>query len=148
MARSDRDGRVWLGRWGRFHFQHRNRDVPGRAAFFSDGQYLFYNYSRLDGYTAGPSLADLKVVAPDKVAWQPGGANAGFQNISSYARGINGVMIDVLGFHGQIQLDDFQIRVGTNSDLASWSEGPAPSSITLWGGEGVNNSDRVELTLA
>jgi len=106
---------------------------------------IFYNQSAFDGNNAAANSLDDAAIAADKVAYLPGGGTASFANISSYTRGINGVMIDVSSNHGTLSANDFIFRVGTNNVPSSWSVGPAPSSVLVRSGAGVAGSDRVEL---
>jgi hypothetical protein len=45
-------------------------------------------------------------------------------------------------------VDDFAFRVGNDENPAGWSDAPAPESITVRPGDGVEGSDRVTLTWA
>ena len=60
------------------------------------GRHVFYNRSAADGHDAAANEADDLAVAADKAALLPG-ETASFDNLTGYSRGINGVMIDVLG---------------------------------------------------
>ena len=57
---------------------------------------VFYNNSAYDGNDPAAGAADDAAVAPDKSALLPGQA-ATFANVTSYTRGINGVMFDLAG---------------------------------------------------
>jgi hypothetical protein len=83
-------------------------------------------------------------LAPDKEALLPGG-KASLANYTSYGLGINGIMIDLTGPHGELSLDDFVFRMGNSNDPNSWLPAPPATRITVWAGEGVSGSDRVEL---
>ena len=91
------------------------------------------------------TAADDFAVAPDKSAWLPGSGPATFANVTSYARGINGVMIDIAGLPQGVTLapDDFSFRSGRTP--GSWNAYPAPASVAVRRGAGVNGSDRVTL---
>ncbi|MCK4276086.1 MAG: right-handed parallel beta-helix repeat-containing protein, partial [Phycisphaerae bacterium] len=58
------------------------------------GRYVFYNNSFFDGNDPAPNACDDGAIATDKTALLPGGTGA-FANYTSYARGINGVMVDI-----------------------------------------------------
>jgi hypothetical protein len=63
------------------------------------GRHVFYDNSAFDGYTPGPNHdpegdSDDNAIAPDKFALLPG-QKATFRNVTSYDKGINGIMIDV-----------------------------------------------------
>jgi len=73
---------------------------------------------------------------------------ATFANISSYSRGINGLMLDVDGLPGAVSVADFGIKVGNTDDTSTWATGPAPNSVSVRPGAGVNGATRVTLTWA
>jgi hypothetical protein len=107
------------------------------------GRHIFYNSSAWDGGDPGGNAADDLAIATDKSALKPG-QTATFANYTSYSRGINGIMVDVLGLSNPaaLTLDDFQFRVGRSNDLSRWSVAPLPEmSIRL--GAGVDGSDRI-----
>jgi hypothetical protein len=63
------------------------------------GRHVFYDNSAFDGYIPGPNHdpegdSDDNAIAPDKFALLPG-QKATFRNVTSYDKGINGIMIDV-----------------------------------------------------
>jgi hypothetical protein len=82
------------------------------------------------------------------VALLPGAGSATFANLSSYTRGINGIMIDLAGSHPNITAADFSFKLGNNNTPSSWSTAPAPVSVTVRAGAGVSGSDRIELLWA
>lgn len=106
---------------------------------------LFYNNSNFDG-DAAASAADDLAVATDKSALLPGNS-ANLSHYGSYARGINGIMIDVANLPATATLDaaDFQFRAGNNNSPSAWSAAPAPSEISVRRGAGQGGSDRVTL---
>ena len=95
------------------------------------GRRVFYNRSAFDGNNAFPGAADDAAIATNKVALLPGGT-ASFLNVTSYTRGINGVMVDVAELPAGVTLNggDFTFRSGATSDRADWSAGPAPVLVT------------------
>jgi hypothetical protein len=101
------------------------------------GRHVFYSHSSFDGNDSGANAADDGAIATDKSALLPGGA-ASFANVTSFARGINGVMVDIAGLPAGAALgaDDFEI--GGN--------GTPPASVTVRRGAGAAGSDRVTLT--
>src|SRR5262249_29053212 len=101
-----------------------------------------------DGQTAGVSTSDDNAIASDKSAYLGTGVAATFGNVSSYSRGINGIMIDISGSHPSISAADFTFAVGNNNTPSSWATGPDPATITVRPGAGANGSDRVELIWA
>lgn len=110
------------------------------------GRYLFYDQSKFDGQVAGPNAGDDAAIS-DKVAYLPGDGLAGSQHVSNYARGINGVMIDITGSHPNLTADDFVFRWGNSAaSYENWAHVVTPSTITVRGGAGIGGSDRVVLT--
>jgi ELWxxDGT repeat protein len=111
------------------------------------GRHVFYNNSVYDGRDPAANAGDDAAVAPDKRALRAGGATS-FANVSSYTRGINGLMIDVAGLPagGELSADDFAFRAGRSADTAAWADAPAPTSIAVRRGAGAGGGDRVTLT--
>ena len=109
------------------------------------GRRVFYNHSLFDGNLSGANAQDDGAVAPDKSALLPGGT-ATFANYTSYSKGINGVMVDLANLPGgELEADDFEFRRGNGSDLAAWTAGPPPTSVTVRRGAGTGGTDRVTL---
>jgi len=120
------------------------------------GRYVFYNDSFYDGDDPATNNADDGAIAPDpdtasspelgKTALLPG-QTATFQNYTSYPKGINGIMVDIVGVGDPVTLGagDFIFRAGNDDDPDAWPLAPDPSSITVRPGEGVGGSDRVTL---
>jgi hypothetical protein len=69
-------------------------------------------------------------------------------NITSYSRGINGLMIDIAGLPGTPLLSDFSFTVGNQSAPAQWSAAPTPSAMFVRPGAGIAGSSRVEFSWA
>ena len=118
------------------------------------GRQLFYNQSgtasplRFDGNNAAINSNDDGAIALDKVAYIPNGVASTFANVSSYSKGINGIMIDLAGSHGTIESTDFIFRVGNNNTPGTsptWALAPNPASISVRAGAGVGGSDRIEI---
>lgn len=112
------------------------------------GRQLFYNGSAFDNNSTAINAADDNAVASDKTAYLPGTGTASFANVSSYDRGINGIMLDLLGTHGSISPNDFIFRVGTNNTPSTWGAAPSPTTISVRAGAGVGGADRVEIVWA
>jgi hypothetical protein len=91
---------------------------------------VFYNRSVFDGDATVPNPSDDVAVPTNKVALLPGGTPT-FLNVTSYTRGLNGIMIDLADLPGGVQLnaDDFTFRSGTSADPSAWSAGPAPAAV-------------------
>jgi hypothetical protein len=116
------------------------------------GPFLFYRESTRY-YTTGKPQAQLPIrddnaIATDKAAYRPGSGPATFTNVSGYSKGINGLMIDIAGSHPSITAADFIFRVGNNNTPSSWATAPAPLSVSVRAGAGVDGSDRVEIIWA
>ena len=112
------------------------------------GRWLFYNNSAFDGHDPAANAADDRAAAPDKQPLAPG-QQATSANVSSYARGLNGLMIDVLGLpqvDAQTLAAAFGLTVGAGGDPGPWAAAPPPSSASVRRGAGVNGSDRITLT--
>jgi hypothetical protein len=123
-------------------------DVTTPTAASVVGRHVFYNNSFFDGRDPSPSPADDAAIATDKSPLLPGQA-ASFANVTSYPRGINGIMVDLRGPWGAVTADDFTWEV--SSDAASpntWSPAPAPLSVTVRPGAGAAGSDRVSVLWA
>jgi ELWxxDGT repeat protein len=93
------------------------------------GRNLFYNNSLFDGHNPAATAADLAAVAIDKIARLPGQAASAAQ-VSGYAKGINGVLIEFDGAPADpLTAEDFVFRVGREGDPADWASAPAPLEI-------------------
>ena len=113
------------------------------------GRHVFYNESKFDGGTPGVSTSDDLAIATDKSAYLPGSGAATFDNVTSYSRGINGIMIDIAAPAGTLSIDDFAFKMsaqsGANNTPSTWSAAPAPAAFSVRPGAGVSGSDRVEI---
>lgn len=113
------------------------------------GRRVFYNQSAWDGNGAGANAADDGAVGTDKAALLTA-QKAGLANYTSYTRGLNGIMVDVLGLPagaGPV-VADFAFRTGNNNTVGGWVAGPAPlvsGGVTVRRGAGVGGSDRITL---
>jgi hypothetical protein len=109
---------------------------------------LFYDQSAFDGNVAGPSGSDDAAIATDKTAYRPNATTAVFANVSSYTRGINGIMVDFSGPHGTITANDFIFKIGNNNSPGSWGPAPGNSGFTVRTAAGYRGADRIEITWA
>jgi hypothetical protein len=112
------------------------------------GREIFYNNSKFDGNTPNASASDDAAIATDKTAYLPGSGASTFENITSYARGINGVMIDLASSHGPLTAGDFSFRIGDSNAPSGWVAAPAPLSLTVRASAGAGGTDRVEIIWA
>ena len=119
------------------------------------GNRLFYNGSKFDNnHTAIEPASDALAIASDKIGFD-GVGTASFANVSSFSKGITGVMIDLaggLGTHGSMSLADITFHTspayapGTYNELANWNTAPTPSGFSVILGGGTGGSDRIEIT--
>ena len=109
------------------------------------GRYVFYNNSAFDGRDPAANAADDVAIAVDKFALHPG-QRATFANYTTYAKGINGVIVDVEAPTGPLGSDDFEFRAGRQGAPASWAPSITPPALSVRPGAGVGGSDRVTFT--
>ncbi len=109
------------------------------------GRQIFYNQSKYDGDSPAVGASDDDAIAIDKVPYFPGDGVATGSNATSYSRGINGIMVDLEGVHGDIAADDFEFKMGKTNSPDTWTTAPAPSAVVTRTGAGVGGSDRVEI---
>ncbi len=93
------------------------------------GRFLFYNNSAFDGNTAGVSTSDNLAIATDKTAYFAGSGLASSSALSTYLRGINGIMIDLVGSgsHASINANDFVFKTGNDNAPSGWATAPRPA---------------------
>ena len=110
------------------------------------GRHLFYNNSHYDNPANGAAFNDDAAIAPGKTGLLPGGT-ATFANYTGYAKGINGVMIDVVGLPTDRTLTaaDLEFFAGNTANPAAWPAAPAPA-VEFRRGAGAGGTDRVTLT--
>ena len=101
---------------------------------------LFYNGSAFDGKDAGANSSDDRAIALNKEVLLPG-TKATLANVSTYHRGINGVMVDIWNLRPNRRPLTFRSGSATTT---SPPPGPPvlPSIITLRKKAGVAGSDR------
>jgi subtilisin-like proprotein convertase family protein len=108
------------------------------------GRHVFYNRSKFDGHDAAANAADDGAIAPTQ-ALLPGQA-ATSSNYTNYARGINGVMIDMANRpQGALTASDFSFRAGNVEDTGTWTPLAQNPAVSVRPGAGPNASDRVTL---
>ena len=125
-------------------------NFPGVAPGTVAGRQIFYNQSSFDGNSAAQGTADDAAIATDKTAYLPNNTLSVFNNITSFTRGINGIMVDLGGGgdHSSINANDFVFKVGNNNAPNTWSAVTATPTISVRVGQGVSGSDRVTITWA
>ena len=112
-------------------------------------KHLFYNQSVWDANSAAiDPVNDAAAIAPDKTPYVAGSGVATFDNISSYSRGINGIMIDLstAAIHAGITASDFVFKVGNDNSPTGWAAAPAPSAVSVVMGGGDGGGDRIIVT--
>ena len=127
-----------------------NNSVSARFNFqpagIIKGRFVFYNRSAFDGNNPAATAADDNAIATDKTALLPGGT-ATFSNVTSYSRGINGIMVDMDLRGRTVGTADFAFRSGNDNNPGGWAAAVAPT-VTIRRGAGAGGSDRVELIWA
>ena len=107
---------------------------PGAIVPAVAGRHVFYNHSALDGGDATANAADDGAIATDKAALLPG-QTPSFANLTSYDKGINGVMIDIVSLPASsLTAADFD-----------FGDSRPPFEVSVRPGAGVGGSDRVTL---
>ncbi len=115
------------------------------------GQNIFYNGSKFDGSSAAVNDSDDLAIATDKTAYKAGDGVIGPSAMTSYAFGINGIMVDVVdGTAFENNPDAFTFKVATSgNDPSTWATAPAPSTVHVRTGKGADYmgtpTDRVEI---
>ncbi|MEM8913205.1 MAG: VCBS repeat-containing protein, partial [Planctomycetota bacterium] len=111
------------------------------------GRHVFYNRSFFDG--SSPSvpngLNDVAAIDPTKSPLLPGGV-ATSANYTNFAKGINGIFIDVANLRGEPSADDFEFRVGNNNSPSAWPLLAEEAVIERLPGAGIDGSDRIRVT--
>ncbi len=119
------------------------------------GNRLFYNGSKYDGNnTAINSVSDALAIAPDKIGYVGSASSSTFANVSTFTKGITGVMVDLqsgIGAHASITTADITFKVspafsGTYNNVGTWTTATAPAAFSVILGGGTGGSDRVEIT--
>jgi glucose/arabinose dehydrogenase len=127
--------------------------IGSYGATVVDGEHVFYNNSAFDGEQAAIDEADDSAIATDKVAYLAGDGTAEADNVTSYSKGINGIMVDLAGNHGPLTVNDFTFRMSAqnlaaNNAPGTWAAAPAPVGFDVRAGAGEGGTDRVEIVWA
>lgn len=109
---------------------------------------VYYNDSVFDGRNPAANASDDNATAPNKVAYIAGAGNATTSNYTSYSNGLNGLIIDVANLSAYVTASDLGFLAGTTASPAQWTTVPAPTSILVRPGAGVNGSTRINVTFA
>jgi probable HAF family extracellular repeat protein len=89
------------------------------------GEHVFYNNSAFDGHDPAANPADDAAIALDKEPLRVPGRPAYDGNVTSYTKGINGIMVDLSDPGTTIRAVDFAFKVGTTDNPADWPDAPA-----------------------
>jgi hypothetical protein len=112
------------------------------------GRHVFYNGSAFDGNDAAANPSDDAAIATGKAPLLPG-HTASFANVTSYTRGINGIMIDVSGGLPLTALAGVAagvgLKAGAAGDPSRWADAPRRSLIGFRPGAGTGGTDRITL---
>lgn len=110
------------------------------------GRYVFYNNSSFDGNNPQANALDNAAIATDKTALRPGQGRANFSHYTNYAKGINGIIIDLANLPtGTLTEEDLAFKIGNVASPSSMSSLLTMPEITIRHGQGVNGSDRITL---
>ena len=106
------------------------------------GRHLFYNNSAFDGFDPRATAADDGAIAPDKVLLSPGQPPS-FRNVTSFVKGINGLMLDA---HLTLfPLGTLDMSAAVSDDRTGALEPAPPYTLSVRRGAGAGGSDRVTL---
>jgi glucose/arabinose dehydrogenase len=113
------------------------------------GRWVFYNNSAFDGRNPAIDASDDNAIAPDKQALLPGQL-ASFSNVTSYSRGINGIMVDVAHLPATATITAGNFTFATGKGDGTWEGGVTPTAVaaTPRRAAGETGSDRIEVTVA
>ena len=105
---------------------------------------IFYNGSMFDGFNGSSNLTDLNAIDTSKQALLPG-QTATFQNVTGFARGINGVILDVTNLDNLPRFEDFTFQIWDGSNPSGWVSAPIPTIINDYPGRGPNGSTQLTI---
>ncbi len=105
---------------------------------------VFYNNSLYDGFNGSSNIPDNVAVATNKQPLLPG-QTATFQNVTSYSRGINGVIIDVTNLDNLPRFEDYSFKVWDGVNPNGFVTALAPSIINVYPGRGPNQSTQITI---
>ena len=115
---------------------------------------IFYNNSSFDGNDPNVNAGDDAAQDVTKLPLSFfTGIPGSFLNVTSYAKGLNGIMIDMdlppSPFGGlPLSAADFIFRVGNDNDPGSWPAAPDPTAVVVREGAGGVGTDRVTIVFA
>jgi hypothetical protein len=115
------------------------------------GRRLFYNNSIWDD--PGFGFTNASAIAGDKTAYVPNGANTtSFANMSSYTKGINGIMVEIASAENTLTAADFTVKMSgqnlaANNTPSTWTAAPS-FTVTRIADTPSAGTDRYELVWA
>lgn len=129
--------------------------LPAPPSASIEGRYVFYNMSKYDGnrvaldtaIIAGVRNDDSDAIDTTKYPLLPGGGSAIFANMTSYSKGINGLMFDVKGASRDLTLADFTFTNAGKLGTATVAVAKTGMAIVKVAGVGVNSSDRYAISI-
>jgi hypothetical protein len=93
-------------------------------------RHVFYNNSVFDGRDAGVNSADDGAIATDK-SFLPAVQAPAAANVTSYTKGINGIMVDVAELLTPPTLADFSFKAPSPFDPSVFVDVPAPTGFAV-----------------
>ncbi|MFL6113217.1 MAG: hypothetical protein ACJ786_17940, partial [Catenulispora sp.] len=114
------------------------------------GRYVFYNDSAFDGGSPDANADDDGAIATDKRpllgTLRPGQAVTR-DNYTTYTRGINGIMFDLVGVDAaeDVSASDVELAVARPGSATGWVDAPG-AAVSVRRGAGASGSARVTLT--
>lgn len=125
---------------------------PGFPCEGVKARHLFYNNSKWDNNGTAVTSADWAAIAPNKHPLLPGAGVANIANFSNYSKGITGIIVDACNFSRVPVMDeDIWIAMDNTTTVTPWNwvnPAPAPASIEVFPGQGLDGSDRLVITWA
>ena len=109
--------------------------------------FVFYNNSVFEGYNGSSNINDRNAIATDKQPLMPG-QTATFANYTSFAAGINGIIIDVANLSMLPRYEDFSFAVGNTGSPSTWAVAPVPQLVNDYPGQGAGGSTQITIIWA
>jgi hypothetical protein len=134
-----------------FQALHYPPDFASQFPSTVTGRRLFYNNSIWDD--PGFGFNNASAIAGDKTAYVPNGSNTStFANMSSYSKGINGIMVEITSAENTLTAADFTVRMSpqglaANNTPSTWAAAPA-FTVTRVADTPSTGTDRYELVWA
>ena len=107
---------------------------------------VFYNQSYFDSGSGEANAQDDRAIDLNKSALLPG-QTASFANVSSYQKGLNGIIFDLKDMPLGTQPPHVEVKVSVPGagpgDPVTWIAAPTPITIARRNGAGVGQTDRI-----